>query len=369
MIKRTISIPIVIITSLLLISPTTAQYANKKVKDKYQIYTDSIKSINYDRVFPILGAKAYKKGIDLQYPFGVMVNSFWIWQDISITNFKLGVENADSNGLVDFPTTPVGDSIISFGLSTNSSFSFNVRPDLWVLPFLDIYGIFGYGTSLTTIEVNFMQYSNNPENFTSVVEQGLTTYGFGALVAGGIGPVWLSIDANVSWNKPELLEDPTLVNVVGLRLGKAFTFKKRPQSNISIWGGAMFVKMQSETVGSIKLKDALPQEVWDRKTEIVENYEYWLEHEATPAQKLVATKYISPIVNELASSNGESTIHYAMDKQVKQHWNGIIGMQYQINKSWQIRAEGGIIGNRKSILVSANYRFLGFKKKAKKSDG
>jgi len=39
-------------------------------------------------------------------------------------------------------------------------------------------------------------------------------------------------------------------------------------------------------------------------------------------------------------------------------------MQYQINKTWQFRAEGGL-GNRKSILLSLNYRFMGFKKNKK----
>ncbi|MGA9271451.1 MAG: hypothetical protein WBV45_12585 [Lutimonas sp.] len=35
-----------------------------------------------------------------------------------------------------------------------------------------------------------------------------------------------------------------------------------------------------------------------------------------------------------------------------------IGIQYQLNKRWMLRSEGGIIGNRKSILLSLNYRFL-----------
>jgi len=37
---------------------------------------------------------------------------------------------------------------------------------------------------------------------------------------------------------------------------------------------------------------------------------------------------------------------------------GIIGIQYQMNKRWMLRSEGGIIGDRKSLLLSLNYRFL-----------
>lgn len=54
-------------------------------------------------------------------------------------------------------------------------------------------------------------------------------------------------------------------------------------------------------------------------------------------------------------------ISYGMEKQTKELWNGIIGLQYQLNKKWQFRTEAGIIGDRKSILASINYRFLGIK--------
>lgn len=37
-----------------------------------------------------------------------------------------------------------------------------------------------------------------------------------------IGPVWLSVDANWTWNKPELLDKPVRVNVMGVRLGHIY---------------------------------------------------------------------------------------------------------------------------------------------------
>jgi hypothetical protein len=55
-------------------------------------------------------------------------------------------------------------------------------------------------------------------------------------------------------------------------------------------------------------------------------------------------------------------IKYGMDKQVSEIWNMVIDAQSQLNKDWMFRSEGGILGNRKSFLISVNYRFLGFKK-------
>ena len=176
--------------------------------------------------------------------------------------------------------------------------------------------------------------------------------------AGGIGPVWFSIDANWTWSKPDLLDKPVLVNVLGLRLGRTFKFEHKPESNIAVWAGAMGMQMSSDTSGEIKLIDAIPPEAWERKDEIVNNYYDWYNNEATPAQKLAADKILTPIVEKIDDADGESIVRYGMDKQVAQKWNGTIGIQYQLNKRWMFRSEVGFIGNRKSILASLNYRFL-----------
>ncbi len=328
-----------------------AQYTTKKVKTKHQAYTDSLKAVEYDRVLPIWGAGAYKQGFDIPYPLGVMANYIWMTQGITIDNMQLGLKT-DTR---EFPLTDV--DFIEFGENTNTSYSMNIRPDIWVLPFLNVYGLFGAGR--TTTEVNLVA----PVKMTSVVEQSIKTAGFGVMGAGGIGPVWISVDANFTWNKPELLEDPTQVNVLGMRIGHSFVFKERPDRNINVWVGGMRVHMATETRGSITLKDALPQETWDRKDEIVAGYYDWYENEATTKQKIIADQSLTPIVERIDARDGDAVIAYGMDKQTKQLWNGIVGGQYQMNKAWQLRTEFGIIGDRQSYLVSLNYRFLGPRKK------
>jgi len=333
-----------------------AQYVTKKFKSKHEAYTDSLKNVDYNYVLPILGKGAYKKGFDIPYPMGGMINYIWMDQGIDITNMQLGIKTDN----IDKELTPV--DFIGFGETRNTSYAFNFRPDVWVFPFLNVYGLLASGKSLT--EVNLNRLGDQPFDMKSVVDQGITTTGVGVMTAFGVGPVWLSVDANWTWNKPELLDKAVLVNVLGLRLGHTFVFKNRSDRNVAIWAGGMRVNMSSETKGAIIMKDALPPETWDRRDEIVDNYNTWYDGLTPAKQALVDKTAVPDIVDKLAAADGETIIRYGMDKQVAEMWNGIIGIQFQLNKHWQFRSEAGLIGDRKSFLFSVNYRFLGFKKKA-----
>ena len=337
-----------------------AQYTTTKVKSKHQQYTDSLKAVEYDRILPVLGAATYKKGFDIPYPVGLMVNSLWMDQGLLINNFQLGIKTDN----VDIPLTDA-DGLIGFGDNRNTSYSFNIRPDVWVFPFLNVYGLFGAGRSKTT--VNPILFPNGPEskqvNFTSTVDQKITTMGLGVMGAFGIGPVWLSLDGNWTWNKPELLDKAVRVSVFGVRVGHAFVFPNKPERNIAIWAGAMRVKMASDTRGQIQLNDAIPQDVWDRKDEVVSGVNEWWDDLSPVEQKLPKNRVIKEVSERLDAKDGSAIIRYGMDKQVLQEWNGIVGAQFQLNKSWMLRTEWGLFGDRKSALLSLNYRFLGPKRK------
>ncbi|MCD6597397.1 MAG: hypothetical protein J7L04_06905, partial [Bacteroidales bacterium] len=333
--KKNYQITILISLSLFLFSQKSqAQYSTIKVKKKYDSYEDSLKQVKYDYIFPIWGQGAYSKGFDIPYPVGIMANYIWMKQGLVIDNMQLGLKGDNQ----DIPLTPT--DFIEFGENTNTSYVGSIRPDVWIFPFLNVYGLFGYGKTHT--EVNLVA----PVALKSVVDQGVRSLGIGIMGASGLGPVWISVDANWTWNKPELVEEPTRVSVLGLRFGHTFVFKNRPYRNIAVWAGAFRLSMSPETYGSISLAEALPPETWERADEIVEDYYYWYDNEASPGQKEVADKVLTPIVEKIGEADGDAIISYGMDKQTKQLWNGIIGMQFQLDKSWQLRTELGVIGDR-----------------------
>ncbi len=129
----------------------------------------------------------------------------------------------------------------------------------------------------------------------------------------------------------------------------------------------MRLHMSTKSTGAVALGDALPPDVWDRADQIVNDYWEWYGNlnPITDAGKIiVADKVLTPIVERIDQADGSSVILYAMDKQTKELWNGIIGAQFQLNKHWQFRTEAGLIGDRRSFLLSVNYRILGFKTNA-----
>jgi hypothetical protein len=327
--NRFVPVFLCVIITFFFTNSVNAQYASKKVLKKKQAYTDSIKQVDYHYIFPFLGQKVYKKGFDIPYPIGLMGNYIWLDQGIVIDNMQLGLETEN----VDIPLTNV-DEFIEFGENTNTSYAVNIRPDVWVLPFLNIYGIFGFGNSTTYIELV------DPISFKTKVDQSLQTSGFGVMGAGGVGPVWISIDANWTWNKPELLDKPVLVRGLGIRLGKTFTFNQHPDRNIAIWAGGMRIKMESSTVGQIRLEDALPPDVWERRDEFVARYEEWYNSLPGPIRDRVDQSPLPDIVDRIDEADGDAIA------------------QFQLNKRWMFRTEWGLIGDRKSALASINYRFL-----------
>lgn len=337
-----------IVYILLFISVSaSAQYSQLHLKDTV--------NTKYPYRFPIMGALAFEKGFDIPLPVGGMINYFTATQDIIIPEIAIGF----SGGLL--PEIPLTDitNIIEFGEISASATSINIRPDLWVLPFLNVYGIFGKSYAKTNVELIF------PIKMKTVAELEGTSFGFGTTGAGGIGKYFFVLDGNWVWTSMSNFEQPVRSNVFSFRLGRAFKLAKHPESNFAFWAGGMRVKMGGITEGSITLNEILPPGTGERRDEIVADYRLWYDNLRPLQQPLlykIATDVFNPIVDNLENADGSGTIQYRLKKEPKQKWNMIIGGQYQFDKHHQLRAEGGILGNRKSLLLSYNYRF-GFKKK------
>ncbi|HEY4286599.1 MAG TPA: hypothetical protein VGN00_05825 [Puia sp.] len=333
---------------------TAQSVSSKHLSSRHKQYYDSLKNMQYDRVFPILGDKVYKKGFDIPFPFGIMINSFYGKQGINISDIRVGIKGPDAT------LAPVDLSkVIVFDKVDATAYNLNLRADMWVLPFLNVYGLFNwFPRASTQVDIS------KPVNISSNPTQHGEAWGFGMMGAGGLGPVWIQGDYSLNWADMQLLDNKVFTQIAGIRAGHAFTSRKNAERNIAVWVGAMGIFINNNTVGQIPLSKVFPQISQEKVDEIKNSYHNWYDG-LGPAQQKVADKIVQKLQDQV---NGlpvdDIFITYQMNKSVKSKWAGLVGVQYQFDKRWQLRAESNFIGkDRFSMLMSVNYRFLGFKKK------
>lgn len=349
-------------------------YSDKVVGKKNENLKDSLKIADYPYALPIWGEKVAKKGYQLPYSAGISVNYFWQESEIKINNLQIGFNNGPQYNL---------DEIVRFDKSTATASSVNIRPDIWLLPFLNIYGILGKAKTTTEINAGIWipDADNNWSQITSFSTKAnfeATTVGIGITPTIGIGGGWLALDMNMAWTDINALDKPAFSYIFGPRLGKTFKFNK-PEKNIAVWAGAFRVHLNGETNGNLNLRDVLPlegaQEKIDNGFEKIDENQtkvnaWW--DGLSPAQQAnpvniarhnTANRALEKAGNFLTvmdgalSTAGSSTVQYSLQKAPKDMWNFIIGTQFQYNKHIMLRAEYGFLGSRTQFLTGLQYRF------------
>lgn len=349
-------------------------YTDKIVGKKNEALIDSLETAEYPYALPIWGEKVAKKGYNLPYSAGISVNYFWSQSDIVINNLNVGFNNGTMHNM---------DEIVRFNGAVAEASALTVRPDIWLLPFLNIYGIFGKAKASTSIDAGIWipDADNNWTEVTSFnthADFDATTMGLGITPTIGVAGGWLALDMNMAWTDIDELDKPAFTYIFGPRLGKTFKFKKE-DSNIAVWVGAFRVHLKSGTSGSLDLKDVLPLDGAQAKVDsglakVEQNQQsvndWWNSlsgiEQANPVNRAkynTANRALEAAGNFLTAMDGAlstaetSSVQYSLEKAPADMWNFIIGSQYQYNKHFMFRAEYGFLGSREQFLVSVQYRF------------
>jgi hypothetical protein len=366
--------PLSILFLLFFTTSATAQvYSNRPVGQKNKELVDSLKKIDYPYLLPILGAKAIEAGFDIPYSAGLGVNYLWQESKIKISDLNVGINNSQLFNL---------DEIIRFNDATASSNIVNFRPDVWLFPFLNVYGIIAVSETSTAVDFGVWapNGSSNEEifNYKTTANFNATSLGFGLTPTIGVGGGWFALDMNFTWTDIPELEKPNYSFVFGPRLGKSFQLKK-PEQNIAVWVGGFRVKFGDDPInGAILLSEVLPEDgnlqgKIDTGLEKVEvksqEVDDWYNSLSPPQQIVNAPKYAAAtkalgaantLLTELSyavDNTRNSTINYSLNKQLQDKWNFIVGSQFQLNKHWMLRAEAGFLKSRTQVLTGLQYRF------------
>jgi hypothetical protein len=361
--------------SITILSSAHAQvYSNKEVGKKNQELTDSLKTATYPYILPIWGQKVTEKGFTLPYSAGLSLNYFGQESDIIIDNLYVGFNNGPMYNL---------DEIVRFDEAVATANSLSIRPDIWVLPFLNVYGIFGMAKTSTAIEAGvWIPDTTNTWNeiaaFSTKADFDATTMGFGFTPTIGVAGGWLALDMNMAWTDISALDKPAFSFVFGPRFGKSFKLKKE-NSNIAVWAGGFRVMLSSETSGSINLNELFP--VDDLQTKVddgitkVEDAQIQVDNwweSLTPIEQqnpINKTKYetanrtitaageLLTTVDGALNDENEASVQYSLSKKPKDMWNFVVGSQYQLNRHLMFRVEYGFLGTRQQLTCGLQYRF------------
>jgi hypothetical protein len=326
--------PWVVASALLLGGATTGSAQNPDLILS-KAARDSILA-TYDNIFPIWGRKAIERGFDLPYPVGLNVNLVWVSQELELS--QLGLSTGEN------PTVPV--DFIKFGQVKAPVFTANLRGDLWLFPFLNLYAFGGHAWVTTDVSVA------EPVAFTTVVEQEGSYAGLGMTATMGIKRNWLAFDINWAWTQTEKLDHPVQGQIFGIRYGRAQPL--RGTQRLAFWIGAMRQKLKSGTDGSILLSEVIDGGAADQLGTGLLGYQEksWYQGLST-AERQAIDALAEPL---LGGNLGNVTVNYSLQKSVQDPWNMILGASWDLSKRWQFRLETGFIG-RVQVLAMSNYRF------------
>ncbi len=349
-------------------------YSNKEVGKKNAEAIDSLKQSDYPYALPIWGDKATKLGFNLPYSAGLGVNYIWQKSDLIIENLKVGFNHGPMQDL---------SEVIRFDNAVSEASGVNIRPDIWLFPFLNVYGIFAQASPSTTVDFGVYVPDadgnwNNVLSLNSKASFEATTMGFGLTPTVGIGGGWMALDMNFTWNDIAELDKPAFAFVFGPRFGKSFKLKK-PESNVAIWVGGFRLKLNTGTEGSVQMSDVIDTDGLQARVDngiqkvgdIHQQVDTWWEG-LTPAEQknpINVAKYETANraleragnfltgLDQALNDEDHATVQYSLDKRPKDMWNFIVGSQYQYNKHWMVRFEYGFLGSRNQIIAGLQYRF------------
>jgi hypothetical protein len=349
-------------------------YTNKEIGAKNEALIDSLKHSEYAYALPILGAKAAKLGFNLPYSAGLGVNYLWQESDLIIENLLVGFNHGPMYDL---------DEIVRFNNAVATASAVNIRPDIWLFPFLNIYGIFTKAKTSTAIGAGLWlpdtaNVWREITSFSSKANFEATGVGFGMTPTVGVGGGFMALDMNVTWQSISALDKPVFTFVFGPRFGKTFKLKK-PESNFAFWVGAFRLHIKAETSGSLALNevietDGLQEKVDAGLTRVEEGQvavdEWWTgltpieqRNPVNVAKYNTANRTLDAAGNILNSMDGalndeqSASVQYSLNKRPKNMWNFLVGSQYQLNKHWMLRGEYGFLGSRQQFIGGLQFRF------------
>ena len=252
--------------------------------------------------------KSLAAGQELPLPIGVSGNIFYLEQDL-----------ISKSASIDVPPLPLPTGPLQFppGLPAQTTkleshaTSTTAKVDVWLLPFLNVYGVAGYVDGETN--ASGFSVGGLPPEVASLLPSSFSVaysgpvYGGGATLAVGSGNYFASLDAN--YTKSDLdIGDSTI---------EAFTLTPRIgiKGSLGDLNGALYIGAQYQDVD---------------------------ENQNGTASFPIAGNPVP--------------VGYSVVSEAEEEWNYLIGFNIETSNNWNYGLEAGF-SDRTHVMATLNYRF------------
>jgi len=288
------------------------------------------------RTFPIWGEEARARGYAIPLPFGINLSYMNMRQNIDVDSISFSGLALGNHAI------PVDMFDIDAGHTREKSKTENLRLDMWVFPFLNIYGLVGHtrGSSVSNVSVDAdpsrytgidraiaasvhqLYQSGDLQDIDFTLDFKGTTWGTGITLAGGYENWFALVDTNYTRTDFDILDGKISALTISPRVGYRFKFQgPAGESHLSVWLGSMYQDVQQEFRGSLS--------------------------------DLHMPAALQPLIN---SVNQNDDGRFDVKQKLHAPWNMLIGSQFEMTPQFNILTEFGF-NERNSFFVAGEYRF------------
>lgn len=186
------------------------------------------------RTIPFASKWFIKNNIELPLPFGVSTFFTYMSRDVDIKDVKVSLQDIPKQSVDDF---------MNFELNNKTTVA-AIKADVWILPFLNIYGLFGYVSTDAKLDAT-ITYDRVllpgppviiPINTSSKIDG--SYYGLGSSIVGGYGSWFVLGDVNYGYSKLNEFEGKIDFWMYSGRTGFQ---SKLGENKIRTWIGGMYL--------------------------------------------------------------------------------------------------------------------------------
>ncbi|MFA0081167.1 hypothetical protein AB4383_03955 [Vibrio breoganii] len=289
---------------------------NRKIEASYTEAQPRRKQ--WDRAFPFYAQRVVDKGFSLPNPYGISLIYSNTSQYMDLTNLDVGI-----NGSKKYPI-----DFVSFDDNQSHAITPQIKLDVWVFPFMNVFATFGKLSGTADIGIQFSgddlieqlgtdcsrPILNPPacklqgKDVGGFVEADLDGYNYtvGTILATGWNDYFFTLPISFSYADMSKNDAEGFIVNASPRIGKVFPL--HGASSIAVYTGAAYLDSRLTLVGTYTFEGV--------------------------------------------------DIDYTVDQENTDKWSGLLGASYNFNRDWSLMMEYAWKSDRKQQFISGlNFRY------------